>query len=107
MVDLNGDGELDLVVLNQGLGGANDNLRVFGGHVGYSVRPSARGNGIATELLRHAIDHLRGRGVAAFLITCDPLNVASARVIEKCGGVLHDQSYSAEHGHEICRYWID
>lgn len=85
----------------------NDRLRVFGGHVGYSVRPSARGKGVATRMLRHAMEDLRARGATSLLITCDPTNVGSARVIEKCGGVLRDQVYSEEHGFEICRYWID
>tara|TARA_R110002072_G_scaffold136119_5_gene278021 strand:- start:3300 stop:3809 length:510 start_codon:yes stop_codon:yes gene_type:complete len=85
----------------------NDRLRVFGGHVGFSVRPSARGQGVATQLLRHAIGLLRGLGTTSILVTCDPTNIASARVIERCGGVQQDRSYSDEHGHEISRYWID
>ena len=67
----------------------NDYLLQEGGHIGYSVRPSARGKGFAKEQLRQA------------LVTCDRDNAASRAVILANGGVLEDIQGGKE------RYWID
>ena len=85
----------------------NDTLRRMGGHVGYSVAPSFRGRGYATRLLANALDRLTTLGVTRALLTCDPRNVGSVRVIEKNGGVLHDVRYVQSIRREVARYWID
>lgn len=82
----------------------------FAGHIGYSVRPSARGRGIATWATRQVIPRAAERGIDRVLIVCDDDNPASARVIEKCGGVLEDIR-AGEAGREptsgrIRRYWV-
>ncbi|BBH69252.1 acetyltransferase [Actinoplanes sp. OR16] len=61
-----------------------------GGHIGYSVRPGHRGRGIATWALGATLDRAWARGLDAVLVTCSPENTASARIIEKAGGVLED-----------------
>jgi predicted acetyltransferase len=66
----------------------NEFLSALGGHIGYAVRPAHRRQGHATEILRQSVDVLRERGVHRILVTCDDDNLASARVIEACGGVL-------------------
>ena len=82
-------------------------LRDFGGHVGYGVRPSERGKGYATRMLAMALDKARQLGLKRVLITCDKDNLASARVIQKNGGVLGSESYSPQGGRVTQRYWID
>lgn len=67
-----------------------DFLLQAGGHIGYSVRPSARGRGAASFALRTVLGVARRRHLDSVLITCDDDNTASARVIEKHGGVLED-----------------
>jgi predicted acetyltransferase len=76
-------------------------LEEDGGNVGYHIRPTARNRGYATQALRLALALLRQRGVPEALVTCDEHNLASIRVIEKCGGSrIADSS--------ICRrYLID
>ena len=66
----------------------NDFLRRQGGHIGYCVLPDFRGQGIATKLLHRGIEVARSHGNEELLVTCNVNNLASARVIEKCGGVL-------------------
>ena len=65
-----------------------DALRTLGGHVGYGVLPDYRGRGHATAMLRGALDLLGSEGLGEALVTCDDANVASAGVIERCGGRL-------------------
>jgi predicted acetyltransferase len=79
-------------------------LEQVGGHIGYKVRPSYRNRGVATAALRLALQQLGEMGVARALVTCNASNFASARVIEKCGGVRFDDARTQD-GVER-RYWI-
>jgi predicted acetyltransferase len=72
-----------------------------GGHVGYSVRPTARRRGVATYACARALDLLRAHGVDRALITCDDDNEPSARTILRNGGVLEDVRGVKR------RYWVD
>lgn len=75
------------------------------GHIGYNVRPSVRGRGIASWALKAILPHARRMGLTQVLLTCDEQNLPSARTIEKNGGVLEDVR-STELGLKR-RYWID
>ncbi|AKT50118.1 GNAT family N-acetyltransferase [Arsenicicoccus sp. oral taxon 190] len=76
-----------------------------GGHVGYGIRPSARGRGLATWALGQVLPRARGLGLERVLLTCDDTNPASAAVIERNGGVLEDVREHAP-GARVRRYWI-
>ena len=78
-----------------------------GGHIGYDVPPSLRGAGNATELLRLTLLKARAMGLVRALLTCDADNFASARVIEKNGGVLESIIMSDYTGKLVSRYWIN
>ena len=41
----------------------NDYLLEFGGHIGYSVRPTARRQGVATQMLTQALEICRQLGI--------------------------------------------
>jgi predicted acetyltransferase len=83
----------------------NDLLLRAGGHIGYGVRPSARRRGAASFALGEVLRHARARGMARALVTCDNANIASARTIERNGGVLENVC-DTELG-LTRRYWID
>lgn len=74
------------------------------GHIGYGIRPSARRRGLATWALGRILDEARSLGLDTVLIACAADNVASARTIERQGGVLEDVR-ETEHG-AMRRYWI-
>jgi predicted acetyltransferase len=85
----------------------NKDLARFGGHIGYGVLPDHRRRGYATEILHQALVIARSEGLTRVLVTCAEGNVASARVIEKCGGVL-EGVVAGETGTERLRhYWIE
>lgn len=83
----------------------NDFLLRAGGHIGYGLRPSARGRGLATWALGVVLSHAHARGIDRCLVTCADHNTASARTIERNGGVLEDVR-ETELG-RTRRYWID
>ncbi|GAA4574455.1 GNAT family N-acetyltransferase [Planotetraspora kaengkrachanensis] len=79
-------------------------LLELGGHIGYSIRPSARRRGLATWALGEVLPLARARGLDRVLVTCDTDNTASALTIERNGGVLEDVR-TTEAGVKR-RYWI-
>lgn len=69
----------------------NEFLLDQGGHIGYSIRPSARRRGHASAALALGLRAARDLGIDPVLVTCDVDNEASRRTIERNGGVLEDQ----------------
>ena len=80
-------------------------LGTWGGHCGYTVRPSERGNGYAKEMLRLNLNNAKELGIEKFLITCLTDNTASEKTILANGGI-YEKTIAVE-GTEIKRYWID
>lgn len=66
----------------------NEQLKKIGGHVGYNIRPSKRRQGYGSKILELAVPKARELGIDRLLLTCDAINVASRKIIEKNGGVL-------------------
>ena len=64
----------------------NDFLKDFG-HCGYSVRPTERKKGYASEMLKQILGIARKTGLKEFQLSCASNNVASLKTITKNGGV--------------------
>jgi predicted acetyltransferase len=75
------------------------------GHLGYGIRPSARRRGLATWALGRMLDEARRVGLQRVLLVCAADNIASARTIERRGGVLEDIRDTPLG--PARRYWID
>lgn len=80
-------------------------LGTWGGHCGYSVRPSERGKGYAKEMLRLNIQNAKIMGISKLLVVCDETNIASEKVILANGGVFENNIVID--GCIMKRYWID
>ena len=63
-------------------------LREEGGHLGYCIRPTQRGDGYATRMLEETLNFCGSLGLTEYVLTCAQSNIASARVIQRCGGRL-------------------
>lgn len=72
----------------------NDFLKDLG-NCGYSVRPSERKKGYATEMLSLVLDVAGAAGIEEIFISVEEENIPSERVILKNGGV-YERSFSYE-----------
>ncbi|MFI7491427.1 GNAT family N-acetyltransferase [Micromonospora echinaurantiaca] len=84
--------------------GSSDYVR-WAGHIGYGIRPSARRRGLATWALGRMLAEARTVGLDRVLAVCAVDNAASARTIERCGGVL--EGVGETRFGPARRYWID
>ena len=83
-------------------------LMSYGGMIGYSIRPSKRGQGYANEMLRLALEILfKVSKKQKILMTCKDFNIASKKVIEKNNGIYENTIYDCEDGYNHLRYWIE
>ncbi len=87
----------------------DERLEVFGGHIGYEVRPSFRRRGFATSALSQCLAEAKKMNLSRVLLTCADGNLPSIRTIESNGGVLQDRvpRPTSEGGGGLTRrYWI-
>lgn len=79
-------------------------LKEYGGHIGYAVCPGERGKGYGTTILELALDYSSSLGLEKVMLSCKKDNIASRRIIEKCGGIFERETISD--GQNILIYWI-
>jgi predicted acetyltransferase len=53
----------------------NDNLKIVGGHIGYSIRPSERKNGYGNLILKEILKEAQKMNINEVLLTCDAINI--------------------------------
>lgn len=85
----------------------NEYLGRFGGHIGYSIRPSERRKGYAVQQLRLGLAAAGELGLDRVLITCGRDNEGSRRTILACGGVLENEVLDPADGMWTQRYWVE
>ena len=84
----------------------NEYLRLYAGHIGYSVRPSERRKGYAKRMLAMALPEARALGLERVMISCVVGNEGSRRTILANGGVFDSTIWDEEDGKMLERYWI-
>ncbi|MDO4317608.1 MAG: GNAT family N-acetyltransferase [Lachnospiraceae bacterium] len=84
----------------------NEFLRKEAGHIGYSVRPTERRKQYATAMLREGLRVCGIMGIEDVIVSCDKSNIASAKVIQNCGGELDAEFYSETFRETLQRYVI-
>ena len=84
----------------------NDYLSKYGGHIGYSVRPSERRKGYAKEMLKAVLPFCKGIGLNKVLITCSDGNIGSEKTILANGGVYEYTVHEPNGDRDLKRFWI-
>jgi predicted acetyltransferase len=67
-----------------------DDYVQWAGHIGFGIRASARRRGLASWALGRMLDEARVLGMDRVLVVCAADNVASAKTIERLGGLLEE-----------------
>lgn len=83
-----------------------EHLKQIGGHIGYDIRPTKRGQGYGNKILELALPKAKELGIQKALLTCDETNTNSRKIIEKNGGVLENKVPNPETGIGKLRFWI-
>ena len=86
----------------------NDQLRRYGGNIGYEIRPSRRRQGFGKAILRLTLLWAGTLGLDRALVTCNHNNTGSRKIIEANGGVFEGES-PVNVGSSVIlerRYWI-
>lgn len=84
----------------------NDFLKLYGGHIGYSVRPGERRKGYARKMLGMALPFCSALGIGEVLVTCISGNTGSEKTILANGGVYESTVYEPGAKVNLKRFWV-
>ena len=87
--------------------GLNDYLRNFGGHIGYSIRPTERKKGYNKINLYLVLQEARRYNLDKVLITCADSNDGSRKTILSLGGKFEKINFDESDNETMELYWID
>ena len=86
----------------------NELLKQYGGHIGYSIRPTERGKGYNKINLYLGLKVCDRYGIGSVLMDADLANPASWKTMEALGGVRVREHYDGVHAHcTVVDYTID
>ena len=84
----------------------NERLKKFGGHIGYSIRPTERQKGYNKVNLYLALEVCQQHGIKEVFMDCDKENPASAKTMQSLGGKLIREYYDDENAKCVVQDYI-
>ena len=87
--------------------GLNEYLRNFGGHIGYSIRPTERRKGYNKINLYLVLQEAQRYNLEKVLITCADSNEGSRKTILSLGGDYEKNTFDELDNETMELYWID
>ena len=87
--------------------GLNEYLRNFGGHIGYSIRPTERKKGYNKINLYLILQVAQNNDLDKVLITCANYNEGSRKSILSLGGKFEKNTFEESDNETMELYWID
>ena len=83
----------------------NEALSKRGGHIGYCIRPSSRGQKFGNIILQKVLEQAKLKNIDRVLLTIREDNIPSRKACEHNGGKLEKIQYIENNN--VCFYWID
>lgn len=87
--------------------GLNEYLRNFGGHIGYSIRPTERKKGYNKINLYLVLQEAKKYNLDKVLITCADSNEGSRKTILSLDGKYEKNTFNESDNETMELYWID
>ena len=84
----------------------NERLKKYGGHIGYSIRPTERRKGYNKINLYLALEVCQEYGIKEVLLDCDKSNLGSAKTMQALGGKLVKEYFDDEFSNNIVQDYI-
>lgn len=83
----------------------NDYLLNYAGHIGYSIRPIYRRQGLGTLILKKSLEICKDLNITKVLVTCNERNIGSNKVIINCNGIFENTIINSTQ-EVLKRFWI-
>lgn len=74
-----------------------DKVKLHGGNIGYSIRPSEQHKGYGKEILKLGLSKCKQLGMNDITIVTNSENIASSKIIESCNGIIINSVPSIEY----------
>lgn len=84
-----------------------EEMKQFGGHIGYGIRPTERRKGYNKINLYLGLIETQKLGLDKVMLDCDVKNLGSSKTIEALGGILERTEIDPYDGILTSVYWID
>lgn len=82
----------------------NKQLKEAGGHIGFGVRPSYRGKGIAKVLLQQTLEQAQLKNISLVHLHCYASNLASVALIKSIGARVIESRELSENKQRLLKF---